>query len=52
MKTSFYGVRPVQVKSIKVWNNIIDKINFTNEDFMNKKYPSAIKLATLIANYS
>ena len=34
MKTSFYGSRSVQVKSIKDWNNIIDKIHFTIEDFM------------------
>ena len=34
MKTSFYGSRSVQVKSIKDWNNIIDKIHFTSEDFM------------------
>ena len=26
MKTSFYGSRSVQVKSIKDWNNVIDKI--------------------------
>ena len=34
MKTSFYGSRSVQVKSIKDWNNITDKIHFTTEDFM------------------
>ena len=34
MKTSFYGSRSVQVKSIKDWNNIIDKIHFTPEDLM------------------
>ena len=34
MKTSFYGSRSVQVKSIKDWNNITDKIHFTIEDFM------------------
>ena len=34
MKTSFYGSRSVQVKSIKDWNNIIDKIHFTPGDFM------------------
>ena len=34
MKTSFYGSKSVQVKSIKDWNNIIDKIHFTTEDFM------------------
>ena len=34
MKTSFYGSRSVQVKSIKDWNNIIDKIDFTAEYFM------------------
>ena len=33
-KTSFYGSRSVQVKSIKDWNNITDKIHFTTEDFM------------------
>ena len=40
-----------QVKSIKEWNNIIDKIHFIIEDFMkhwvyqkNKKYPSLVKL--------
>ena len=36
MKTSFYGSRSVQVKSIKDWNNIIVKINFTAEDFMKR----------------
>ena len=36
MKTSFYGSRSVQVKSIKDWNNIIAKINFTAEDFMKR----------------
>ena len=41
MKTSFYGFRSVQVKSIKDWNNIIDKIHFTTEDFM--KRPEVIK---------
>ena len=35
-KTSFYGSRSVQVKSIKDWNNIIDKIHFTTEDFMKR----------------
>ena len=52
MKTSFYGSRSVQVKSMKDWNNMIDKIPFTTEDFMkrfevikkNKKYPSVIKV--------
>ena len=33
-KTSFYGSGSVQVKSVKDWNNIIDKIHFTTEDFM------------------
>ena len=28
MKTSFYGSRSVQIKSIKDWNNIIHKIHF------------------------
>ena len=36
MKTSFYGSRSVQVKSIKDWNNIIDKIHFTTVDFMKR----------------
>ena len=36
MKTSFYGSRSVQVKSIKDWNNIIDKIHFTTEHFMKR----------------
>ena len=36
MKTSFYGSRSVQVKSIKDWNNIIDKILFTTEDFIKR----------------
>ena len=36
MKTSFYGSRSVQIKSIKDWNNIIDKIHFTTEDFMKR----------------
>ena len=52
MKTSLYGSRSFQIKSIKDWNNIIDKIHFTTEDFMkcsrgyqkNKKCPSVIKL--------
>ena len=30
----FYGSRSVHVESIKDWNNIIDKIHFTHEDFM------------------
>ena len=34
MKTSFYGSRSVQVKSIKDWSNIIDKTHFAPEDFM------------------
>ena len=53
MKTSFYGSRLIQVKSVKDWNNIIDKIHSTTEDFMKrsevikkKKKPSVIKLAT------
>ena len=42
MKTSFYGSRSVQVKSIKDTGiNIIDKIHFTTEDFM--KRPEVIK---------
>ena len=36
MKTSFYGSRLVQVKSMKDWNNIIDKIQFTPEDLMKR----------------
>ena len=36
MKTYFYGSRSVHVKSIKDWNNIIDKIHFTLEDFMKR----------------
>ena len=36
MKTSFYGSRSVQVKSIKDWNNIIDKIHFTIDNFMKR----------------
>ena len=52
MKTSFYGSISVQVKSIKDWNNITDKIHFTPENFMKcfevikkiKKYTSVIKL--------
>ena len=36
MKTSFYGSRSVQIKSIKDWYNIIDKIHFTTEDFMKR----------------
>ena len=39
MKTSFYGSRSVQVKSIKDWNNII--VHFTTEDFT--KYFEVIK---------
>ena len=42
MKTSFYGPRPVQFKSTKDWNNLIDKIHFTTEDFM-KKHSEVIK---------
>ena len=36
MKTSFYGSRPVQVKLIKDWNKIIDKIHFITEDFTKR----------------
>ena len=36
MKTSFYGSRSVQIKSVKDWNNIIDKIHFPTEDFMER----------------
>ena len=36
MKTLFYGSRSVQVKSIKDWNNIIDKIHYTAKDFMKR----------------
>ena len=36
LKTSFYGSRSVQVKLIKDWNNITDKIHFTAEDFMKQ----------------
>ena len=36
MKTSSYGSRSVQVKSIKDWNDIIDKIHFTPEDLMKR----------------
>ena len=36
MKTSFYGSRSVQVKSIKGWNNIIDKMHLTPEDLMKR----------------
>ena len=36
MKTSFYGSRSAQVKSIKDWNNVIAKIHFTTEDFMKR----------------
>ena len=48
MKTSFYGSRSVQVKSIKDWNNIIvnwqtDKIHFTPEDFIFMKCFEVIK---------
>ena len=41
MKTSFFGSRTVQVKSIKNWNNIIDKTHFRPEDFM--KHSEVIK---------
>ena len=34
MKTSFCGSRLVEVKSIKDWNNIFNKIHFATEDFM------------------
>ena len=34
MRTYFCGSRSVQVKSVKDWNNITDKIHFTAEDFM------------------
>ena len=52
MKTSFYGSRSVQVKSIKDWNDIIEKIQFTIKDFMKHsevikkilKNPSVIKV--------
>ena len=36
MKTSFEGSRSVQVKSIKNWNNIIEKTHFTPEVFMKR----------------
>ena len=36
MKTSFHSSRSVQVKSIKDWNNIIDKIRLTTKDFMKR----------------
>ena len=36
MKTSFYVPRSVQVKSIKYWNNIIDKTHFTTGDLMKR----------------
>ena len=36
MKTAFNGSRSVQVKSIKDWNNVIDKIYFTTEDFIKR----------------
>ena len=32
----FYGSRSVQIKSMKDWNNINDKIHFTTEDFMKR----------------
>ena len=35
MKTSFSGFRSVQVKSIKDWNNITDKIHFTATEDLN-----------------
>ena len=35
MKTSFSGSRSVQVKSIKDWNNITDKIHFTTTEDLN-----------------
>ena len=34
MKTSFYGSMLVQVKSVKDWNDIIDKIHFTPLNFL------------------
>ena len=36
MKISFYGSRSIQVKSVKDWNNINDKIHFTTEDFVKR----------------
>ena len=36
MKTSFYGPISVQIKSVKDWNNIIDKIHIITEDFMKR----------------
>ena len=52
-KTSSYGSRLVQVKSVKDWTNIIDKIHFTTEDFMKhfeviKKFKTS--LITIIGN--
>ena len=52
MELLFYDSRSVQVESIKNWNNLIDKVHFTPEDFMkhfevikkNFKYFSLIKL--------
>ena len=49
METSFYGSRSVQVKSIKDWNNIIDKTHFTAEDFM-KLSDFVKKLKTIICD--
>ena len=36
MKTSFYSSQSVQVKSIKDWSNIIDKIHSAPEDLMKR----------------
>ena len=34
METSFYCSKLIWGKSIKDWNNMIDEIHFTPEDFM------------------
>ena len=57
MKISFYSSRSIHGKSIKDWNNLIDKIHFFAEDFMKpsevikKKYTSGkITLITILGN--
>ena len=59
MKISFYSSRSIHGKSIKDWNNLIDKTHFFAEDFMKrsevlkkkKKYPSGkITLITILGN--
>ena len=58
MKTSFYRSGSVQVKSIKDWNNLIDKIHSSNALRLlkkekipsSKKIPDKTTLITILDN--